>query len=135
MLAAGSTRVYADGFRVQNTSSTPQCFATEHTGGTGTATTTTNPTNGSPAGPAAPTGGVGPVPDNSLITSLMGLVANQFAGAGVKGGGTGYDGPVTAPIEVAAPAASSNHGITIILILLVVGIGGYFLWKNRKKAK
>lgn len=102
---------------------------------------TTPPTSGPPAtnGGAA----AGPAADTALITSLLGLVSNMYAGAGTSGGGTGFDGTVSAPISSTAgtepvdqSTAPKSKNPLIVLLFVGVIVGGIWYWlKHRGKKK
>jgi hypothetical protein len=104
-------------------------------------TTTTQPsgttggtTGGLTSGPTSPvTGGA----SDDLINRLMDLVAAQYAGVAVPGGGTGFGGLVSGPIDdgtanVQAPAAQSGKGL-LILALIVAGLGYWFYRSHKHK--
>jgi hypothetical protein len=71
----------------------------------------------------------------------MDLVAAQYAGGGVPGGGTGFGGLVTAPLAgsdfVSAggtSAAPASHKGLLILGILVAAIGFWYYKSHKKKA-
>ena len=103
-------------------------------GTSGTAgATTQGPTGGSGAGLAA--GG-------DTVNRLIDLVAGMYAGAGVKGGGSGFGGLVSGPIssapentgELATPAPKKSP-LGAIFIVLVLAAGGWYYYKHRKGSK
>lgn len=75
----------------------------------------------------------------STIDRLIDLVAAQYAGAGVKGGGSGFDGLVSGPLatsvtgEDATPASGSGSKGLLLFVFLVVAAGlGYWYYKKHK---
>jgi hypothetical protein len=98
---------------------------------TTTATQPTGTTGGLTSGPTSPITGSG----DDLINRLMDLVAAQYSGVAVPGGGTGFSGLVSGPIDAsgdaAAPAKSSGKSL-LILALIVAGLG-YWFYKSHKK--
>jgi hypothetical protein len=104
---------------------------------TTTPTTTTSGGTSLTSGPTSPVSTTGG--GDALINRLIDLVAAQYAGVGVPGGGSGFGGLVSGPLEgsqvvdQSAPAPTSHKGI-IILVLLVAGIG-YWFYRSHKKAK
>lgn len=76
---------------------------------------------------------------SSTIDRLIDLVAAQYAGAGVKGGGSGFDGLVSGPLAVADEGAAGTtkgggSGALVFVILVVVAGLAYWYYKKHKKA-
>jgi len=101
-----------------------------------TATTGTAPLTGSVSGGSVTGSG------DDLISRLIDLMAAQYTGAHVTGGGSGFGGLVSGPLAgsdfvggdtSAAPASSNKKGL-LILLLLVAGIG-YWFYRSHKKKK
>jgi hypothetical protein len=140
-LAPGSTRTYADGTTFTNTTNADICAPDEH-GSTVPVVTQTPATGTSTSGPGTSTTGTtgasatGGAADTDLIKTLMGLMAAQYAGAGVSGGGSGFTGTVSAPIASDATGDVADQSSTIahrrlLLVLAIVGIGAG-VWYYRK---
>jgi hypothetical protein len=75
----------------------------------------------------------------NAINRLLDLAAAMYAGAGVKGGGTGFGGLVGGPLgetntgELATPAAPASHKGLIIVVVLLAAIGFWWYRKHHKK--
>lgn len=94
---------------------------------------------GASSGGGSSTGGQGSInTGSSTIDRLIDLVAAQYAGAGVKGGGSGFDGLVSGPLAVADEGAgttkSGGSGALVFVILIVLAGLGYWYYKKHKKA-
>lgn len=105
-------------------------------GGSATGTVAGSVNTGTPATSGPDTSGGTPsggAPDTGLINSLMGLVSNMYAGAGVSGGDSGFGGEVLGPIASAPPATSRSQLIGF-LVIGAIGIGVVYWLKHRKGA-
>jgi hypothetical protein len=74
----------------------------------------------------------------SAVNRLIDLASAMYAGAGVKGGGSGMGGLVAAPLSGtaggSAPAPSSGKGLVIVVILGAAGLAFWYYNKHKKKA-
>ncbi len=72
----------------------------------------------------------------STINRLIDVAAAMYAGAGVKGGGTGFGGLVAAPISGTTTQSGGKKSSTGIVILLVLGaaLAFWYYKKHHKKA-
>jgi hypothetical protein len=101
---------------------------------TGTSGSATTASGGSSSGTTSISGG------GSSVDRLIDLAAAMYAGAGVKGGGTGFGGLVSGPIgetntgELATPAASPSHKGLIIVVLILSGLAFWWYKKHKKGA-
>ncbi len=131
-LAAGSTRVYADGTSVKNTGSAVACYPNASSAPAKTETPAA-PAPDAPKNNGPNTGGGDPV--NRLID----VMASMYAGAGVKGGGSGFDGLVSAPLATSVTdtpqqASGSNGYLMLVILAVVIGLGFWYYKSHKKKA-
>ena len=105
-----------------STTTSPQTPLTATQSGGGTIST------GAPSGSS----GTDNNSDNGLVTSLMGLVASMYAGAGVSGAPS--DGEVLGPLNSTTTTSSgSSSKAGLVLVLLLIGVGFYYWHKHHKK--
>lgn len=73
------------------------------------------------------------------VDRLIDLASMMFAGAGVKGGGTGFGGFVSGPVAGSdtgggtTAAAPTSHTGLIIVVLIAAGLGFWYYKKHHKK--
>lgn len=89
-------------------------------------------------------GGTNTTGGTSKVDRLIDLVSAMYAGAGVKGGGSGFDGLVSGPLATAvestggegAPVAAASKTSPALVLVLVLIAGGVAWWYyKRKKGK
>lgn len=85
------------------------------------------------SGPQASGGGGGG--GGNTIDRLIDLVSAQYAGAGVKGQGTGFDGLVSGPLATATePAPKKSSGVLLLVFVIIGGAVAWYVYKKRKGA-
>jgi hypothetical protein len=111
----------------------PTTTSPTSTSGSGTTATGSNPLTSGPSSAIA-------VGDDS-INRLIDLMASQFTATHVNGGGSGFDGLVSAPLAGSdfvggdsAPAPTTSYRGLLILALLVAGIGYWYYRSHKKRA-
>lgn len=112
-------------------------------GGTGEVAPTASGTAGSNTVASGGTGsGTTSVADGgTAINRLIDLAAAMYAGAGVKGGGTGFGGLVGGSLadtptntgQLATPTPTSHKGL-IVVVLLLAGLAFWYYKKHHKGA-
>ncbi len=132
---AGNTLVYVGGVLQGTAQAVAEAAGSTWGAITGTApvSSTQGPTGGSAGGSSVAISDGG-----SAVNRLIDLASAMYAGAGVKGGGSGMGGLVSAPLSGtgggSAPASSSGKGLVIVIILGAAGLAFWYYSKHKRKA-
>ncbi len=132
---AGDSSVYVGGVLQGTAQQVAEAAGSVWGAVTGAGTAGTGSTTQGPSG-----GGSGAVSNGGTnVDRLIDLASMMFAGAGVKGGGTGFGGFVSGPVAGSdtgggsSAAAPTSHTGLIIVVLIAAGLGFWYYKKHHKK--